>query len=74
MAWLCEVCGKKAQMGNSVETRGKAKYFSDRVSGASMEQSTEQIGGIADGVRAHRHYVPRRLSRRVVEGVEAAEL
>ena len=27
MAWLCEVCGKKAQMGNSVETRGKAKYL-----------------------------------------------
>ena len=27
MARLCEVCGKKAQMGNSVETRGKAKYL-----------------------------------------------
>ena len=27
MARECEVCGKKAQMGNSVETRGKAKYL-----------------------------------------------
>lgn len=27
MARMCEVCGKKAQMGNSVETRGKAKYL-----------------------------------------------
>lgn len=27
MARKCEVCGKNAQMGNSVETRGKAKYL-----------------------------------------------
>jgi large subunit ribosomal protein L28 len=27
MARQCEVCGKGAQMGNSVETRGKAKYL-----------------------------------------------
>lgn len=27
MARVCEVCGKKSQMGNSVETRGKAKYL-----------------------------------------------
>ena len=27
MARICEVCGKRAQMGNSVETRGKAKYL-----------------------------------------------
>ena len=27
MARACEVCGKKAQMGNAVETRGKAKYL-----------------------------------------------
>jgi len=27
MARKCEVCGKQAQMGNSVETRGKAKYL-----------------------------------------------
>ena len=25
MAQVCQVCGKRAQMGNSVETRGKAK-------------------------------------------------
>jgi large subunit ribosomal protein L28 len=27
MARACEVCGKQAQMGNMVETRGKAKYL-----------------------------------------------
>ncbi len=27
MARVCEVCGKRAQFGNSVETRGKAKYL-----------------------------------------------
>ncbi len=27
MARICEVCGKRSQMGNSVETRGKAKYL-----------------------------------------------
>ena len=27
MARECEICGKKTQMGNSVETRGKAKYL-----------------------------------------------
>jgi large subunit ribosomal protein L28 len=27
MARDCEVCGKKAQMGNRIETRGKAKYL-----------------------------------------------
>ena len=27
MARQCEVCGKKVQMGNRVETRGKAKYL-----------------------------------------------
>ncbi len=27
MARTCEVCGKGPQMGNSVETRGKAKYL-----------------------------------------------
>ena len=27
MARECEICGKRAQMGNSVETRGKAKYL-----------------------------------------------
>ena len=27
MSYECEVCGKKPQMGNSVETRGKAKYL-----------------------------------------------
>ena len=27
MARKCEVCGKSAQMGNTVDTRGKAKYL-----------------------------------------------
>ncbi len=27
MSRQCEVCGKKVQMGNSVDTRGKAKYL-----------------------------------------------
>ena len=27
MARSCQVCGKGPQMGNSVETRGKAKYL-----------------------------------------------
>ena len=27
MARQCDICGKKTQMGNSVETRGKAKYL-----------------------------------------------
>jgi large subunit ribosomal protein L28 len=27
MAWVCEICGKKASRGNQVETRGKAKYL-----------------------------------------------
>jgi large subunit ribosomal protein L28 len=27
MAQHCEICGKSPQMGNQVETRGKAKYL-----------------------------------------------
>ena len=27
MARVCDVCGKGTQMGNTVETRGKAKYL-----------------------------------------------
>lgn len=27
MARECEACGKKVQMGNRIETRGKAKYL-----------------------------------------------
>jgi len=27
MARVCEVCGKRSQVGNSVEIRGKAKYL-----------------------------------------------
>ncbi|MFM7118604.1 MAG: 50S ribosomal protein L28 [Planctomycetota bacterium] len=27
MARACEVCGKRSQVGNKIETRGKAKYL-----------------------------------------------
>ena len=27
MSRVCEVCGKRSQVGNAVETRGKAKYL-----------------------------------------------
>ena len=27
MAQVCEVCGKKPQVGNVIQTRGKAKYL-----------------------------------------------
>ncbi len=41
MARVCEVCGKRSQMGNSVETRGKAKYLGGvgtKVTGISRRQ------------------------------------
>ncbi len=41
MARECEVCGKKAQMGNSVELRGKAKYLGGvgtKITGISRRQ------------------------------------
>jgi len=41
MARACEVCGKKVQMGNAVETRGKAKYLGGvgtKVTGISRRQ------------------------------------
>jgi large subunit ribosomal protein L28 len=27
MSQVCQVCGKRPQVGNSIETRGKAKYL-----------------------------------------------
>jgi len=41
MARICEVCGKKSQMGNTVETRGKAKYLGGvgtKITGISRRQ------------------------------------
>ena len=41
MARACEVCGKQAQMGNMVETRGKAKYLGGvgtKITGISRRQ------------------------------------
>ena len=41
MARVCEVCGKKSQMGNAVETRGKAKYLGGvgtKITGISRRQ------------------------------------
>ena len=41
MARSCEVCGKQAVMGNTVQTRGKAKYLGGvgtKVTGISRRQ------------------------------------
>lgn len=41
MARVCQVCGKGPQIGNSVETRGKAKYLGGvgtKVTGISRRQ------------------------------------
>jgi large subunit ribosomal protein L28 len=41
MSRVCEVCGKKVVMGNTVETRGKAKYLGGvgtKVTGISRRQ------------------------------------
>ncbi len=41
MARVCEVCGKRSQIGNSVETRGKAKYLGGvgtKITGISRRQ------------------------------------
>lgn len=41
MARACEVCGKHTQMGNQIETRGKAKYLGGvgtKVTGISRRQ------------------------------------
>jgi large subunit ribosomal protein L28 len=41
MGRACEICGKKAVMGNSVETRGKAKYLGGvgtKITGISRRQ------------------------------------
>ncbi len=41
MARVCEVCGKKAAMGNSVSHRGKAKYLGGvgtKITGISRRQ------------------------------------
>jgi len=41
MARQCEVCGKKSQVGNTVETRGKAKYLGGvgtKITGISRRQ------------------------------------
>ena len=41
MAQVCEVCGKKAAMGNTVSHRGKAKYLGGvgtKITGISRRQ------------------------------------
>ena len=41
MARICEICGKRPQVGNSVEIRGKAKYLGGvgtKVTGISRRQ------------------------------------
>lgn len=49
MARECQVCGKKAQMGNSVETRGKAKYLGGvgtKVTGITRRQFRPNLQSI----------------------------
>ena len=46
MARACEVCGKQAQMGNQIETRGKAKYLGGvgtKITGISRRQFKPNI-------------------------------
>ncbi len=41
MARVCEICGKSTQMGNAIETRGKAKYLGGvgtKITGISRRQ------------------------------------
>ena len=52
MARACEVCGKHSQMGNQIETRGKAKY----------------LGGVGTKVTgiSRRHFRPNLQSVKIV--------
>ena len=49
MARQCEVCGKKPQMGNRIETRGKAKYLGGvgtKVTGITRRQFKPNLQSI----------------------------
>jgi large subunit ribosomal protein L28 len=49
MARQCEVCGKMPQMGNRVETRGKAKYLGGvgtKVTGITRRQFKPNLQSI----------------------------
>jgi len=58
MARACEVCGKGPRMGNSVETRGKAKYLGGvgtKITGITRRQFKPNLQRVRvatqDGVR-----------------------
>ena len=49
MSKACEVCGKSASVGNSVETRGKAKYLGGvgtNVTGITKRRFTPNLQSI----------------------------
>lgn len=49
MSKACEVCGKSASVGNSVETRGKAKYLGGvgtKVTGITKRRFTPNLQSI----------------------------
>ena len=49
MARQCEFCGKKPQMGNRIETRGKAKYLGGvgtKVTGITRRQFKPNLQSI----------------------------
>ena len=49
MAKSCEVCGKAASVGNSIETRGKAKYLGGvgtKVTGITKRRFTPNLQNV----------------------------
>lgn len=55
MARMCEVCGKRPQVGNQVETRGKAKYLGGvgtKVTGRTKRKfkpNLQKVRAVVDG-------------------------
>ena len=56
MARVCEICGKGTQMGNTVETRGKAKYLGGvgtKITGKTKRRirpNIQTVQAVVDGV------------------------
>lgn len=79
MARECEICGKKPQMGNRIETRGKAKYLGGvgtKVTGITRRQFRPNLQSIRvttkDGeTKRTRACVQCIRSGRVVKAVKA---
>ena len=55
MARVCEICGKGTQVGNAIETRGKAKYLGGvgkKITGITKRKfkaNTQKVKAIVDG-------------------------